>query len=328
MHFLWRYLREHGRALALLGGCSLLFLLTFRLYHLPLEAVMYPGVLCLLLLSAIFLTDLLKAKKKHERLEALRSLPDNLTALLEEYPGQEDQDYRELIGLMEERSRREESRIRSRVEDQMEYYTVWVHQIKTPIASMRLKLQGEDTPLARGASEDLFRIEQYVEMVLTYLRLDSDSTDFVFQEHSLDRLIKGCVRKYAGQFIARGLRLRYEGVEGTVVTDEKWFAFVVEQILSNSVKYTEKGSVSIYLEGRVLCIRDTGIGIAPEDLPRIFERGYTGYNGRLDKRASGLGLYLCRRICDKLGIGISAASAVGEGTVLSLHLEQKKVDGE
>lgn len=163
------------------------------------------------------------------------------------------------------------------------------------------------------------RIEQYVEMVLAFLRLDSQSSDYYFREYELDPLIKATVKKYSTWFIHRKISLSYEPVGTTVLTDEKWLSFVLEQILNNALKYTKRGTISIYLEGEnVLCIKDTGIGIAASDLPRIFERGFTGYNGRLDKKASGLGLFMCKQICDKLGHEITAESVVGEGTIIRI----------
>ena len=157
---------------------------------------------------------------------------------------------------------------------------------------MRPRLQQEDTPFSRSLSSDLLRIDQYADMVMTFLRLDSESTDYVLKEYALDPIICQAVRKYAPAFIMRKLTLDYKPVDASVVTDEKWLLFVIEQLLSNALKYTLSGSVSIYLEApRTLFIADTGIGIAPEDLPRIFERGYTGINGRDDKKASGIGLY-------------------------------------
>lgn len=188
---------------------------------------------------------------------------------------------------------------------------------------MKLTLQSEDSPLSRRLSSELFRIEQYVEMVLAFLRLDSTSADFVFREYNADEIIRQCVKKYAHDFIAKKLKLEYEPVNFSFITDEKWFLFVIEQILSNAVKYTRDGGIKIYMkEPKILCIQDTGIGIAPEDLPRIFEKGYTGCNGRLDKSASGIGLYLCKRTCRKLGIDISVSSELNKGTLVMLNLSQ------
>ncbi|MDE5746762.1 MAG: sensor histidine kinase, partial [Acetatifactor sp.] len=171
--------------------------------------------------------------------------------------------------------------------------------------------------------------EQYVDMVLTYLRLGSRETDYVFTHVNLDKLLRECIRKYAGQFIRRHLTLDYRGVDCQVLTDEKWLSFVVEQVLSNALKYTRSGSVSIYLEPPcILCIRDTGIGIAPEDLPRIFEKGYTGYNGRSDKKATGLGLYLCKQICERLMHTITVRSVPGEGTTVCIGLGREVLEVE
>lgn len=320
-----RYWKERGGGVVLFGACAMVYFVTFNLYHLPLQAVFYPTLLCGLLLFAYLFRRVSQSLRKREKLRRLQGLPDNLLEALKEYDGWEDEAYQEILRLLLERDRQEALEYRSRLSDTMDYFTIWVHQIKTPIAAMRLRLQREDTPQARAHYEDLFRIEQYVDMVLTYLRLQSESTDYVFREGELDDIVKGVLRKLAGQFIGRGLKLQYEELHKTVVTDEKWLSFVLEQILSNALKYTHQGSISIFLQGTgILCVQDTGIGIAPEDVPRIFEKGYTGYNGREDKRASGLGLFLCKKICDNLGIRIWAQSEVGVGTTFFLDLEQEQ----
>ena len=217
----------------------------------------------------------------------------------------------------------------ARYADMMDYYTVWAHQIKTPIAAMALQLNQEDSALGRGLRAELMRVEQYVEMVLAYLRLDSESTDYVIREYDLDGIVRQAVKRFAGEFIARHLTLNYQPLNARVVTDEKWLLFVVEQVISNALKYTQSGGVTITLEApKTLCIRDTGIGIAPEDLPRVFDKGYTGCNGRTDKKASGIGLYLCRRVCRKLGHGIDAQSSPGEGTVIRIDLSQRQLERE
>ena len=239
-----------------------------------------------------------------------------------------DSDYQQLISVLKEKIAEITAQTDSRIRDTVDYYTIWAHQIKTPIAAMRLTLQKEDVPEARRLASELSRIEQYVEMVLVFVRLGSDYSDYVFARQDIDEIIRNSVKKFASEFIDRRIRLEYDSVDIQAVTDEKWFAFVVEQLLSNALKYTREGSIKIYSEGKVLCIKDTGIGIAPEDLPRVFDKGYTGCNGRTDRRASGLGLYLCRRICQNLGIDISISSTVGEGTTVRLDLGQYKLGKE
>ena len=206
---------------------------------------------------------------------------------------------------------------REMVRQQADFFGLWSHQIKTPIAAMNVLFQGaeEDTGAYR---QELFRIERYVEMALQYLRFDSMGNDLVLASCELEPLVKQLVKKYAPQFIHRHLSVELENLQQVILTDEKWFVFVLEQILSNAIKYTSTGGIRIEarecVDGIEVGVIDTGIGIRAEDLPRIFEKGYTGYNGRMDKKASGLGLYLCKGICDKLGHGLRAQSVEGKGT--------------
>ena len=176
---------------------------------------------------------------------------------------------------------------------------------------------------------ELFKIEQYVEMVLCYLRLDENASDYVIRYCDLDSILRQAVRKYAPQFIRNKCRLTYEPVNCRVLTDEKWLLFIIEQVISNALKYTREGQVEIFVKPQqTLVIKDNGIGIAPEDLPRIFERGYTGYNGRADKKSTGIGLYLCRRIAERLGHRITAVSEAGKGTEIWIDLQNYNYKAE
>jgi signal transduction histidine kinase len=173
--------------------------------------------------------------------------------------------------------------------------------------------------------EELFKIEQYAEMVLHYLRLDSMSSDMLIQPQDLHTLVKQTLRKYSVLFINSGLSLQLEDFQVSVLSDEKWLSFVLEQIISNSIKYTRKGTISIYMDPdsqKTLVIEDTGMGIRQEDIPRIFDRGFTGYNGRMDKKSTGIGLYLCRQIMNRLSHGIWAESEEGKGTRIYLDLSR------
>ena len=299
------------------------------LYRLPYSAILYPCLLALCIGLPALLLDFFRTKRRHEALTAASELVALTSEELPEPVSVTDQDYEELI----ESLRREAARLRSADEakfrDALDYYTVWAHQIKTPIAAMKLSLQYEDSDSSRRLRSDLFRIEQYIEMALTFLRLDAEPTDYVFREHSLDEIIRPVIRRFAPEFIGKKLRLTYEPITETVVTDEKWLSFVIGQVLSNSLKYTREGGIIIeLLPEKVLCISDTGIGISPSDLPRIFDKGYTGFNGHADKASSGIGLYLCRRVCKNLGIGISARSESGAGTSILLDLSLYELNAE
>lgn len=333
--FFMRYVKQRRMAIFIFFLFCLIFLLVFGLYHFPLEAVYYPALLCGVAGSVLLAIDCRKVYGRHKQLVEMENLTAELMENLPSAWSQEEADYQRLISVIRDENVNLKEQMEKRFADLSDYYTTWAHQIKTPIASMRLILQNEDSEVSRKLMTELQRIEQYVDMVLCYLRLDSDSTDYVLCKVDLDEVMRQAIRKFAGQFVSLGIRLNYKPLEMTVVTDEKWLLFVAEQTLSNAIKYTRptgrdmperEAVVTIEMEHpRTLCIRDTGIGIAPEDLPRIFEKGYTGYNGRSDKKASGLGLYLCRRICSNLGHQISAESVPDEGTTIRINLEQREV---
>ena len=195
---------------------------------------------------------------------------------------------------------------------------MWVHQIKTPIAAMNFLLDNEEVD-QKNLQQELFKIERYVEMVLTYIRLDSISSDYVITKINLDEVVKDSVKKYATIFINKKIKLNYVSHETMVISDKKWLSFAFEQILGNSVKYSGAGGeITIETYENKLVIEDNGIGIKEEDLPRIFEKGFTGFNGRYEKKSSGLGLYLCKKTLDKLGHRIEISSKVGEGTRIEI----------
>ncbi len=322
MKLFLKYLHERRRTLLLLALFIAIFGVTFALYHISLEAVLYPALLCALAGAIALGADFARVKRRHERLKRIRTIAD-AADMLPEDDTVSGEDYRDIIEQICQEHTELSNEVNRRYSDMVDYYTVWAHQIKTPIAAMHLHLENEDSALSHKLSGELCRVEQYVEMVLAFLRLNSDSTDYVFRQCDLDDIVRKAVKKFSQEFILRKIALNYQPLNATVLTDEKWLSFVIEQVLSNALKYTPSGSITITLENeKTLRIRDTGIGIAPQDLPRIFENGYTGCNGRTDKSASGIGLYLCKRVCRSLGHTISAQSAVGVGTAIDIDLKQ------
>lgn len=241
-------------------------------------------------------------------------------------------------GLLENQSiarSESESSAAIRQSQMRDYYSMWVHQIKTPISAMKLLLEAEREDLGQLICDDeqsqyllsdnmdsfedeLFRIEEYVGMALQYQRVSSTENDFVLEKVSVDGVIRDTIKKYAKIMIRRHIGINYSGTGQAVYTDGKWLAFMLEQILSNAIKYTPQGFVTIETAEEkdrfFITIKDTGIGIKAEDLPRVFEKGYTGYNGHADKKATGIGLYLCRQMADKLGHTIRMESEIGKGT--------------
>lgn len=324
LSFFFAYCKERRKViLRFLLFCGI-FALVFLLYHLPFDAVLYPSLLCGGLGLVFLISDYHKAYAVHCQLMKIMALSAEVMDWFPAAGGILEEDYQCIIQQLRKEQQVLTNRLNGQYEGLIDYYTTWVHQIKMPIAAMRLHLQNEDTDFSHKIARELQRIEEYVEMVLVYLRLDAEETDYVIKELDLDRVIRGAIKKFSIQFIEGKISLIYEPIAATVISDEKWLTFVIEQVLSNALKYTTGGgAITISLTApKTLSIADTGMGIAPEDLPRVFTKGYTGYNGRTDKRASGIGLSLCKEICDNLGHDISLTSEIGKGTTVNIDLQQ------
>ena len=215
------------------------------------------------------------------------------------------------------------SEAESKLTDLLDYYTLWVHQIKTPIAATRLLVaEVSERELKRQLEQEIFKIDSYTNLVLQYLRLESFHDDLVLKKENIEDLVKEVIRKYAIFFIQKGLSINMHDLDRSIVTDKKWLLVVIEQILSNSLKYTNEGGIEIYMDGQDLCIKDTGIGIKNSDVLRVFERGFSGYNGRMTQQSSGLGLYLTQKISQELGHQIRIESELGQGTTVRIKFAE------
>lgn len=324
-----RYLKQKLPTIVIILIFFAVFSVSFLLYRLPIEAVLYPSALCFGLGISYMLYDFSKIKRLHKSLQDISKLTAGMINSLPDAKTIAEDDYQAIITALRGEVYKLETDAGEKYAEMSDYYTIWAHQIKTPIASMNLMLQSVDSQLARRLSGELFKIEQYVEMVLAFVRLDSNYSDYVFKSCDIDGVIRQSIKKFAHDFILRRINLDFSETGLKAVTDEKWLSFVIDQLISNSLKYTKDGRISIYLkEPDILCIQDTGIGIAPEDLPRVFDKGYTGYNGRKDKKASGLGLYLCKKICARLGHKIYIESKPGEGTCVMIDFKQYELNAE
>ncbi len=229
-----------------------------------------------------------------------------------------EQEYISIIKATIDRSIKRLSEKDRRIHDAEIFYSMWVHQAKTPIAAMRVLI---DTGAERELLlQELFKIEQYTDMVLSYVRLKSNNTDYVIKSADLQSIVKEVVKKYAQLFIQKNLKLEIFNVDIKVLTDEKWFAVALEQVISNAIKYSRNSVIKIYTKNNILSVKDYGSGISKEDLPRIFERGFTGINGRKGNWSTGLGLYMCQSILKKLGHSIDIKSEQGKGTEVFIDL--------
>lgn len=320
-----KYLKSRRWFLLLLLLCSINHIVVLSLYGYDTEPIWYAVVIYLFLVLVCGVLDYGYQKRKCKRLCAYDAqIDDNLSELVETGDAIEEE-YQRIIRKISMQQAVTKNEYMQRERDLSDFYTMWVHQIKTPIAALQLLMQTAPENIS-GMKGELFKIERYVDIILNYLRMEDMNKDIMLKHYSLEPLVKQAVKKYTPLFIQSRLSLNLEDLEYEVLTDEKWLVFVCEQLISNAIKYTKTGgitiSVQVWEEGEVkktsLIIEDTGIGINPEDLPRIYERAFTGYNGRNDKKASGLGLYLCKTILQKLGHEIAITSIPQTGTCVTI----------
>lgn len=359
-HLITTYLKKNRKPILFYIVFLAMFYLVLYLYGVRADALGYAVFLSLVTFTVLALFDFWCYQARIKAIgEAFRNMPYELGSLPAPLDIPEEK-YQEEVRMLGERLVARENDARISRQEMIDFYSLWAHQIKTPLAALDLLLQsaevredavpdgirGGEEPDGKPGGEsgedrnartfqemrvELFKTGQYVDMVLSYLRAEDMSSDLLLKEYSLDEIVRQAVRKYSGMFILKKIRLEYEPCKETVLTDEKWLLFVLEQLLSNALKYTDKGSIRIRMEPGshgALLIEDTGIGIQAEDLPRVFEKGFTGYNGRQDKKSTGIGLYLCRMVCGKLNHTISITSEPGKGTAVRLDLSRKEMRHE
>ena len=329
---IFSFLKIRKVPIIIFTGIVVIFGILFYLYDIPFDAIIYGCELSFVWCAVCLFIDFYKYYKRHKLLHINREQFLDDAEQLPKHMDIIEYDYQELAKELYQAKQELISKNRIAKKELLDYYGMWVHQIKTPIAALDILLQNTERMLyqldekemmqkAISVSDmkmELFKIEQYVEMALNYLRVEDISSDLVFKKQELDDMVCQVIRKYAKIFISKKIKMDFKPTKACIVTDEKWFIFVLEQLISNALKYTKKGQISIYMKEKSLVIEDTGIGIPAEDLPRIFEKGFTGYNGRENKKSTGIGLYLCKNIMDKLQWNITVDSEVGSGTKIYL----------
>lgn len=327
---LLRYLKSRLAAAAVLALFCLVFAAVFYLCGLPLNAVAYAGLICATVGVALVAVDYVLFARRCALIERLVHSPEDAVERLPAPRQALEAAYQALARTLRQSWRGADNRRREQYGALSRYCTLWVHQIKTPIAAMGLMLREMDGPEGAQLRSELRRVEQYVEMMMGYVRLDSDSTDYLIRRCLLDEVIRSQLRLASPLFIRGRIAVEFQETGFHPLTDEKWLGFALGQILSNALKYTPAGgriTIEMAVPG-VLCIADTGIGIPPEDLPRVTEWGFTGENGRMEQRSTGLGLYLCRRVLEALGHGLEITSRPGVGTRVCVDLRPAKLDVE
>ena len=325
MKLFFSYIWSHRKSLLLFLMVAGVFALVFFLYELPLEPVLYAALLCLVGALILCLIGFFRYKRRHAALISGAARIRYDAGLLPEPRDLIERDYHALVTDLSAALREQEAQGARRAAEQSDYYTLWAHQIKTPIAAMDLLLQSvpANAPRDEELREQLFRVDQYVGMALQFVRVEEGS-DLQLAWIRVDDAMKLALKKLARSFSRKKLALRYEPCGLVVLSDLRWLSFVFEQLLSNALKYTNVGGVTITSEGDTLTIRDSGIGVAAEDLPRLGEKGFTGYNGRADQRSTGVGLYLVKKVLHTLGHELSIRSEVGKGTAVTLRFPEQE----
>lgn len=297
-----------------------IILLTWFIWFLPLLAYMVLNYIK----WSRYINDIRRVLEQLDKKYLLPEVIDEPNFLL----GEEINDVlRELSKSMHENVKH----YRTEQEEYREYIEMWIHEIKTPIASSRLVIENNYNDVTRKIDYQIDRIDNFIEQVLYYTRSDEVSKDYIIKELELDSIVKKVVKKNYRDFISKKIKLEIEEIKETIYSDSKWVEFIVNQILVNSVKYTKEkeGVIKISANSQgnsvVLIIEDNGVGIIERDLDRIFEKGFTGENGRRFGKSTGIGLYLCKRLCDKLGLGLKLESKLNKGTKVRIIFPKDKV---
>ncbi len=326
MEFFKRYILKNIKLICFSVLSFTIFAIMFFLYEIPIGAITYPTILCLFIALVFIIFDYIKKLHIHNKLLEIQKLEPKLISNMPKTDNILEHDYQIIIKNLKQNIYNLETTKNKQYSDMIDYYTLWAHQIKTPITSMKLTLKNPSDTSKSQFQTDLHRIEQYVDMVLAFMRLNSEYSDYIFKEYPLDEIIKTSIKKFSHDFISKKIKLDYFPLNKLIITDKKWFSLIIEQLLSNALKYTQTGSIKIYCpHDQTLCIRDTGIGIKSEDIPRIFDKGYTGYNGHNARHSSGIGLYICKRISSNLKIKIKVASEYNKGTSVYLTFDQQEI---
>ena len=325
MDIIKSYIKKNLKIYLLFIVFIFIFVLIFYLYNLPFESLFYGGLLCFLVSLIASIIDYNNYRKSYIDLKYLET---NILSSMEDLPKSLDirvEYYQKIIERLHNEVEKLKIEDNKKMEGLVDYYSMWIHQIKTPIAAINFLLDNEEIDV-KAFRQELFKIERYVEMVLTYIRLGSETSDYVITSINLDEVVRENIKKYATLFINKKIKLNYVSHETYVISDKKWFGFAFEQLLSNAIKYTKSGGeISINISESELIIEDNGIGIHEEDLPRIFEQSFTGLNGRYEKKSSGLGLYLCKKTLDKLQHKIEIISEVNKGTKVKVSFPKKDI---
>ncbi len=326
MRELFAYLKYRAVLLFAYAAASALTLAIAYLAAQDMVYARYTVLLYTFFLSLFLVVDGVRYSRKRHALKALSS---SLLYAADDLPAPSnalEAEYARLFFELSQSHAALKRQVESAHENSLEYYTLWVHQIKTPIAALSLVMSQMDDERSGVIRQELFKIERYADMALRYVKLSDISSDLLIEPCELYDTVRESVKKFGILFVYQKLSVEIEPFSWQITTDRRWLAFILEQLLSNALKYTPEGGIRIYRAQNALVLEDSGIGIRAEDLPRIFSKGYTGYNGRADGRASGIGLYLAKKAADALHITLAIESTLAQGTKVFLRFPNPNTD--
>lgn len=309
-------------------GMAFTFAGIFVLGSLPLTLYLYSMELTLFFFLVYLIVQYLLYSKRHKTIMQVGAAQSTRIEDVAAGTDPADKVYLEKIGQLQQDIRNLTNEHAGRQADQLDYFTLWLHQIKTPLSAISLLNQSSNSAESKNISQEILRLEDYTHMALNYVKLEETGSEMDLSDVDLDTVIKKAVKKYSILFIYKVIKLDYQPLGIKVLSDGQWLQTILEQLLSNSLKYTASGTISIYMDSekeQTLIIEDTGAGIRSEDLPKIFNKGYSGLNGRLHEKSTGLGLFLTRKICKRLGHDLTIESDLGKGTRVSINLARQQL---
>lgn len=303
-------------------------------FNMPLVMFFFTGCVWFLPLLSYMTIDYIKYRRYFNDLEVILEGLDKkylLPEIIEEENFLVAEKTNEILRILSRDMHENVKYYRTMQEEYREYIETWVHEIKTPIASTKLLIENNNNDVTKKIDMQIDKIENFVEQVLYYSRSDEVGKDFIIKEINLQEVVKRVIKRNFREFISKNIKLQLEPIDETVFCDTKWIEFILNQIIGNSIKYSKEKESIIKIQAEkinnsvVLTIEDNGVGIIDRDIQRVFDKGFTGENGRLFGKSTGMGLYLCKKLCNKLSLGLNIKSQEGKGTKVSIIFNNDKL---
>lgn len=328
-----QFLKSRAASIAIYLFVVCFTALLLWVYSMNTEGIVFTcAVFTVAFLSVLVIEFFPKRKYYNQVRDSLEGLDNKymLSSMLDEPEFYEGRIFSDCLEQCSKSMNDEIAKYKTSSKEYREYIELWIHEVKTPIASSKLILENNPSPVADGLSEEIDMIDNYLEQALFYSRSNDVEKDYIIKETDLFDVVNQVIRRNSRSFIRHKIKLELEKKPITVFTDEKWLEYIINQIIVNCIKYrSEHAEISVYAEERPnavsLFIKDNGIGISRKDIGRIFEKGYTGVTGREYKKATGIGLYLVKKLCVKLGLSVAADSEEGKGTTMEIVFPRTEI---